>query len=303
MLTVCPTCKTSIGLKQAPPAAGAKIRCSNCRSIFRLVPKNPLPPARSTCDGSLITVVVANDDPRFSPAIGRILGGGFNLVPCHDGPSALAAVERLKPHLALIDVALPVMFGFQVCEAIRNNPALASVKLVITTSTYDTRRYIRTAGSLYGADALIEKHRIPAALKELVEGLIPSKLQAPAPDATLPPVTVPPVTGDISTAPEVEAEDTGKTTDDAVPVDHKKAQRLARLIVSDIALYNKSLVEAGVRNGTFYKVLDDDIREGRALYERRIAEDIRNCTSYLDDAFADLIRRKEQELAPAEAAT
>ncbi len=297
MLTVCPTCKTSIGLKQAPPAAGAKIRCSNCRAIFRLVPKkNLLPAAHSTYDSSPITVVVASDDPQFSPAIGIILGAGFRLVPCHDGPSALAAVERLKPHLALIDVALPVLFGFQVCEAIRRNPGLASVKLIITTSTYDTRRYVRTPGSLYGADALIEKHRIPAALKELVEGLIPSRVQAPASDVTLPPVMVPPVTED-STATEVEAKGAGKITDDAVPLDHKKAQRLARLIVSDIALYNKSLVEAGVRNGTFFKVLDDDIREGRALYERRVAEEIRNCTSYLDDAFADLIRRKEKELA------
>ena len=297
MLTVCPTCKTSIGLKQAPPAVGANIRCSNCRSIFRLVPKrNPLPSTHSTYDSSRITIVVANDDPQFSPAIGRILGGGFRLVPCHDGPSTLVAVERFKPHLALIDVALPVLFGFQVCEAIRSNPEFASVKLIITTSTYDTRRYIRTSESLYGADALIEKHRIPAALKELVEGLIPSRVQAPASDVTLPPVPVPPVIKD-STATGVEAKGAGKISDDAVPVDHKKAQRLARLIVSDIALYNKSLVEAGVRNGTFYKVLDDDIREGRALYERRVAEEIRNCTSYLDDAFADLIRRKEKELA------
>jgi hypothetical protein len=77
---------------------------------------------------------------------------------------------------------------------------------------------------------------------------------------------------------------------------HKKAKRLARIIVSDIVLYNQPKVEEGVRNGTFYDLLSDDIREGRALYERRVTEEIRNETSYLEEGFEELLTKKRREL-------
>ena len=75
-----------------------------------------------------------------------------------------------------------------------------------------------------------------------------------------------------------------------------KARRLARLIVSDIALYNRKNVEEGVRNGNFHELLGHDIKEARTLYERRVPEEIRNATTYLDEAFAELIEKTRQEL-------
>jgi hypothetical protein len=77
---------------------------------------------------------------------------------------------------------------------------------------------------------------------------------------------------------------------------HAKAKRLARLIVSDIVLYNQAAVEEGVRNDTFAELLAHDIREARTLYAQRVAEEIRNATTYLDDAFDELIARKKREL-------
>lgn len=299
MHIVCPTCKASIGMKQAPPAAGITLRCSACRSVFRLVPKKQAPsPVGTNTPLSSLTVVVANDDPVFCTAVGKVLGAGFRLVICHDGMSALAAIERHKPDVALIDVALPRLFGFQVCERVRSNPDLAAVKLVIIAATYDSRRYTRDPGSMYGADALITKHRIPGDLKGLLIRLTES-CGAGSPCDNQPTQEQPTASravdeADAGAGPDSDADP--PATEQGIPEDHKKAQRLARLIVSDIALYNRSLVEAGVRNRTFYKVLDDDIREGRALYERRVAAEIRSSTSYLDDAFADFLRKKEQEL-------
>jgi hypothetical protein len=77
---------------------------------------------------------------------------------------------------------------------------------------------------------------------------------------------------------------------------HAKAKRLARLIVSDIVLYNQAAVEEGVRNNTFAEILAHDIREARTLYAQRVAEEIRNATTYLDDAFDELIARKKRDL-------
>jgi polyhydroxyalkanoate synthesis regulator phasin len=83
------------------------------------------------------------------------------------------------------------------------------------------------------------------------------------------------------------------------PVDdaNAKARRLARLIVSDIALYSRKNVEEGVRNGNFNELLAHDIKEARSLYARRVPEEIRNGTTYLDEAFTELIERTKQELS------
>jgi uncharacterized phage infection (PIP) family protein YhgE len=75
-----------------------------------------------------------------------------------------------------------------------------------------------------------------------------------------------------------------------------KARRLARLIVSEIALYNKKALEEGVRTDTFSKLLEHDIKEAHALYARRVPEEIRNATSYLEEAFTELIAKTRREL-------
>ncbi len=76
---------------------------------------------------------------------------------------------------------------------------------------------------------------------------------------------------------------------------HEKAKRLARLIVSDIVLYNQAAVEEGIRNDNFFEVMSHDIQEARNLYASRVPEEIRKETSYLDDAFTNLIERKKRE--------
>jgi len=81
-----------------------------------------------------------------------------------------------------------------------------------------------------------------------------------------------------------------------MPEARVKARRLARIIASDIALYNQKAVEEGVRASTFFSLLADDIAEGRALYQQRVAEEIRSTTTYLDDAFSDLIDKVRKEL-------
>lgn len=78
---------------------------------------------------------------------------------------------------------------------------------------------------------------------------------------------------------------------------HEKAKRLARLIVSDIVLYNQAAVEESIRNGNFFEVMSQDIQEARNLYISRVPEETRKETNYLDDAFNDLIDRKKRELS------
>lgn len=79
------------------------------------------------------------------------------------------------------------------------------------------------------------------------------------------------------------------TVSAADPEEIEKARRFARLIVSDIALYNQEIVAEGLMKGTFFDLLRDDITEGRSLYDKRVPESIRATKDYYQEAFDDFI--------------
>ena len=81
----------------------------------------------------------------------------------------------------------------------------------------------------------------------------------------------------------------------ADPAEIEKARRFARLIVSDIALYNQDMVAEGLRKGTFFELLRDDITEGRSLYDKRVPESIRTTKDYYQEAFDDFIAAKKKQ--------
>jgi CheY-like chemotaxis protein len=79
------------------------------------------------------------------------------------------------------------------------------------------------------------------------------------------------------------------------PKEIEKARRFARLVVSDIALYNQETVTEGIAEGTFYGLLKDDIAEGRALYDKRVPEAIRATDDYYQEAFDNFIAAKKKQ--------
>jgi predicted Zn finger-like uncharacterized protein len=80
----------------------------------------------------------------------------------------------------------------------------------------------------------------------------------------------------------------------ADPIEVEKARRFARLIVSDIALYNQESVAEGIKNGTLFELLKDDIAEGRNLYESRVPTAILETKDYLQEAFDNFIASKKK---------
>ena len=78
--------------------------------------------------------------------------------------------------------------------------------------------------------------------------------------------------------------------------EHEKAKRLARIIASDIQLYNQDAVTEGARNGNFFELLAKDIGDARKLYEQRVPEKIRAKTNYLEESFQALMQKKRKEL-------
>jgi len=84
--------------------------------------------------------------------------------------------------------------------------------------------------------------------------------------------------------------------DEADPKAVEKARRFARIIVSDIALYNQQTVIEGLKNGTFYELLKNDVDEGRELFEKRVPPVIRAQKDYYQEAFDNFIHAQNNNV-------
>ncbi|MBI5182239.1 MAG: hypothetical protein HZA06_04965 [Nitrospirae bacterium] len=81
-----------------------------------------------------------------------------------------------------------------------------------------------------------------------------------------------------------------------MPPEHEKAKRFARIIISDIALYNQKAVENGIKNNNFYVALRPEIDEGRKLYAERVSPDIIATTNYFEEIINEFINTKRRSL-------
>jgi len=53
-----------------------------------------------------------------------------------------------------------------------------------------------------------------------------------------------------------------------------QAKRLARAIISDVALYNKEKVETGIKNDTIFELLTEELEEGRQHFISRVEPEL-----------------------------
>jgi predicted Zn finger-like uncharacterized protein len=308
MIVSCPACATRLRLnRQRLGGKRVTLRCGRCREVFKV--EVPTVTAENVAvENTHFRVLVAHSDKALCATIGDILAeAGLSCQICHNGQEALGRMEALPPQVAVIDVALPGLFAFEVVEKVRNRPGLEEVKIILLSSVYNKTAYKRTPSSLYGADDYIEKHHIPDDLVTKINRLAVNAVSSPASEPTSEEVTigkalqhqasgqvfrnyVDTVNERIRTAEEDET--SGRITDDGV----EKARRLARIIVSDIALYNQDRVEEGIRNGNFFQIMAAEVEEGRRLFSERIAPEVSRKEDFLLRAFKAFIERRNKEL-------
>lgn len=67
------------------------------------------------------------------------------------------------------------------------------------------------------------------------------------------------------------------------------AFRLARAIISDIALYNQDKVREGIKNDSIFELLEDELAEGREHFHTRISPELANGDHLYDRAVVDVM--------------
>ena len=107
------------------------------------------------------TIVAADDDPQLLRLVTRNLEfEGYEVLPVSDGQQALEQVEAHSPDLVLLDVMMPRMDGFTVCQRVRE---FSAVPIIIVTARGQDQDKVR--GLDLGADDYLTK---PFSVDELL---------------------------------------------------------------------------------------------------------------------------------------
>lgn len=109
-------------------------------------------------------ILIVDDEPNIVISLEFLMKKeGFQIAVAGDGEEALAKVASFAPELLLLDVMMPKKSGFEVCEALRADPANSALKIVMLTAK--GRETEVAKGLAIGADAYVTK---PFSTKDLV---------------------------------------------------------------------------------------------------------------------------------------
>jgi len=109
-------------------------------------------------------IVVIEDDPVIQKLITQtLLREGYEVVTASDGSAGLRTVKETNPNLVVLDISMPGLDGYQVCQYLRSDPATANLPIIMVTAM--ARPADQRRGFDLGADDYLPK---PFALTDLI---------------------------------------------------------------------------------------------------------------------------------------
>ncbi len=118
-------------------------------------------------------ILIADDETNIVVSLEFLMQQlGFEVKSVGNGEDALAAMASFAPDLVLLDVMMPRLSGYEVCQQVRANPAWAHVKIVMLSAK--GRDIEVSKGMAVGADAYVTKPFATADLIAQVRALLPA---------------------------------------------------------------------------------------------------------------------------------
>jgi DNA-binding NarL/FixJ family response regulator len=273
MKLACPSCQHPLTVDTVGAELSTEIGCATCHAVVGITVATTILDAGSlpNAQGPARNAVVALADRALRNAYGaRLVDAGWRVRQCGDGREALQMMAHEVPDVAVIDGGFPPIFGMGVGEIIKKSGVTRRAHVLGLRADGDDLLPMpgadRTLPLTAGADVVAD-----AALR-LLAG---TPAERPAPPAA----------------------HAARPVDDA----HTTARRLARIILSDIVLYNQALFDDAVRGGRLRQVMNRFLEEGREHYAHKVDPALAATTHYLDEAVERYIAARERSLDPVSA--
>lgn len=114
--------------------------------------------------------VVDDDEMNLKLAAGVLKADGFDVSTAGSGEAALAAIGQVRPSLAILDVMMSDMDGYELCRRLRQHPDTANMPIIILTALNELDERLKAFDS--GADDFIAKPFQPKELLARVKVLL-----------------------------------------------------------------------------------------------------------------------------------
>ncbi len=256
-VVICPKCKVRLKVPEGRPSPGGRrFRCPRCRTLFLV--KRPVKRAEGI---NRNLVLVAHPDGALLERAAEVLrSGGYGVITARDGVEAMTVVIRELPFAVVMDAALPMISGVNVCKRLKEKAGTREIKVILVAG--EEGDYASACGADDVLGDLSEVEGLPGKLKALLEGVPP-----PQPAA----------------GPSVDA-------------DVERARRFVRAVLSDILYYDTERVKASIREGTFRETFSPQLSEGLKLYKIRIPQDVRDRGDFFNEEIERFLKEKKREL-------
>ena len=83
-------------------------------------------------------VLIVDDEKLARTMLTDLLRGkGYTVITAEDGASGLAAAQKEKPNAIILDIMMPGMDGFEVCESLKKDVMTARIPVIVLTASDD----------------------------------------------------------------------------------------------------------------------------------------------------------------------
>jgi CheY-like chemotaxis protein len=241
------------------------------------------------------TLLLADDSVTIQKVVGiSFANEDVRIVTVDNGDDAVVRAKEIRPDIVLADVVMPGKSGYEVCAALKGDPALAHIPVLLLTGTFETFDEDRAAR--VGADGHITKPFEAQALVELVSARLaaaaPARATAPA-GAKAAPAAEPepfdflePEAATASRPSAGTARPVAGASDDAFAFDAEPLDAIDLETEDDAAIDLGN--EATAARTTL--LLDDDDGFARAATAPPVAAPSRPATPAFDDDASELTR-------------
>lgn len=118
------------------------------------------------------TIVVVEDDKFLRDLISqKLIKEGYEVFGVLDGEEGIKTVKAKKPDLVLLDLILPGMDGFEILSALKKDPEVASIPVIIL-SNLDQKEDMEKGFKLGAADFLIKARSTPGEVVDKVKEIL-----------------------------------------------------------------------------------------------------------------------------------
>ena len=116
-------------------------------------------------------ILIVDDEPGIVIPIQFLMAQqGYSVIDAENGEDALDIIHKYEPDLVLMDIMLPGIDGYQVCEIVRLDPKYRNIKMILLTAR--GREVEIAKGMVLGADTYITKPISSAEVVEKVKELL-----------------------------------------------------------------------------------------------------------------------------------